>query len=198
MYAGVPPLKSGRAYNKNARDDTLMGDLLFELTEWLRTTQLLEMSLAISETSVNQMMVTNFWAIPIAQFFHILGLGGSFGALLMITMRVFKTSGASMSMADTAARYVPWVWYSLLLLFVSGLFMTIGEPVREFINPIFWIKMCVLVPTLLISLWFLNGVIKKAAVTGVVPGSARGGAVLMIILWCFLMMCGRWIAYAPV
>jgi hypothetical protein len=175
-----------------------MGDFLFNLTEWLRTTPLLEFSLAITETGLNELMVTNFWAIPIAQFFHILGLAGSFGALVMITLRVFGLAGASMSMADTARRYTPWVWWSLLLLLTSGIFMTIGEPVREFINPIFWIKMLTLVFTLLISLWFLNGVIKKASVTGVVPGSARGGAIVMILLWCFLMLCGRWIAYAPV
>lgn len=175
-----------------------MGDLLFELTNWLRSTPLLEFSLGITDWPLNHLLVENFWGIPLTQFVHILALGGSFGAILMLSMRVYGFAGTEISMKIMVERYVPWVWWSLVVLLISGILMTIGEPVREFINPIFWIKMCMLVVTMGVCRWFFGGVLKKAAATNEIPGSARFGAALVIVIWCFLMLCGRWIAYAPV
>ncbi|AKH42202.1 hypothetical protein FHS61_003033 [Altererythrobacter atlanticus] len=175
-----------------------MGDLLYNMTEWLRTTQLVELALWISETPLNLWIVTNFWAIPVLQVIHILSIAGAFGAILMINLRIFGAGGGHLTMLDLSKRYVPWVWWSLLMLAISGSFMIIGEPIRELINPIFWIKMVLLVVAILFSLWFHNGVIKRAEANGSVSSAARGGAIFVIILWCAIIFCGRWIAYAPV
>lgn len=175
-----------------------MGDLLFELTNWLRSTPLLEFSLGITDWSLNHLLVENFWGIPFAQFVHILALAGSFGAILMLSMRVYGFAGNEISMQIMVDRYVPWVWWSLLFLLLSGILMTIGEPVREFINPIFWIKMVALVFTMVFCRWYFSHALKKAAATGTILGSTKFGAGFIILIWCFLMLCGRWIAYAPV
>ncbi|BBC73900.1 conserved hypothetical protein [Altererythrobacter sp. B11] len=175
-----------------------MGDLLYNFTEWLRTTQLVELALWISDTPLNLWIVTHFWAIPVFQVIHILSIAMAFGSILMINLRIFKASGTHLTMLDTARRFVPWIWWSLAFLIVSGVFMIIGEPVRELINPIFWIKMVLVVVAILVSLWFHNGVVKHAEAAGGVSSAARVGAVLVVILWCVIMLCGRWIAYAPV
>ena len=72
-----------------------MGDMLYNFTEWLRSTQLTELSLWIADTGLSNLIVTNFWAIPIIQVFHILSLAAAFGAVFMITLRVFVTSAGS-------------------------------------------------------------------------------------------------------
>ena len=58
-----------------------MGDMLYNFTEWLRSTQLTELSLWIADTGLSNLIVTNFWAIPIIQVFHILSLAAAFGAV---------------------------------------------------------------------------------------------------------------------
>jgi len=174
-----------------------MGDLLFEFTEWLRTTQLVELALWISDTSLSMWIVTHFWAIPIIQVFHILAIAASFASILMINARMFGIAGSS-SMADTANRYIRVLWWALVVLIISGLLMIAGEPVRELINPFFWIKMVLVVFGILITIWFHKGVLKHVAAGRDIVATDKATAVFLVILWMMIMYCGRFIAYAPV
>ena len=178
-----------------------MGDLLFQFTEWLRTTQLVELSIWIGETSLSLAIQTHFWAIPTIQTIHIAAIALTFGSVLMINLRVLGLSGAGASIDQTARRFVPWIWWGLLVLILTGLLMITGEPVRELINPVFWIKMVLVLTAILVSLWFQKAVRRNDAAWESVQGrriAVRTAAVAIILLWLAIMVAGRWIAYAPV
>jgi hypothetical protein len=175
-----------------------MGDLLYSFTEWLRSTWLTEFSLWLSDTSWSQWLDTHFWAIPILQCIHILAIGAAFGAIVMVNLRIYKLAETDRTFAETGHRYVRWIWWSLLVLLITGIGMTIAEPIRELINPVFWIKMPLVVVAVLVSLAFHGRVLRRLA-AGATPGAGtKLTAILIIILWCVIMLCGRWIAYAPV
>lgn len=175
-----------------------MMDMLYQFTEWLRTTPLVELSLWISDTWLCQWIGSNFWAIPILQVFHILSIAAAFGAIVMINLRIFGLAGTDRTFAETERRYVRWIWWALLVLLISGLGMIIGEPIRELINPIFWIKMVLVIFAIFVSLSFHGRVMKRLAGGGEVGGGIKAAALSIIVLWCVIMLCGRWIAYAPV
>lgn len=175
-----------------------MMDLLYQFTEWLRTTPLVEISIWISETSLSAWIGSHFWAIPILQVFHILAIASAFGAILMVNLRIFNLAGTDRTFAETERRYIRWIWWALLVLLISGLGMIIGEPIRELINPIFWIKMVLVIGAIFVSLAFHGRVMRRLAGGGVVSGGTRAAALSIIVLWCVIMLCGRWIAYAPV
>ena len=175
-----------------------MGDLLFEFTEWLRSTQLTELALTISDTSFSLWLQTNFWAIPIIQVVHILSLAAGFGAVLMVTLRLFNLAGTDRTIAETERRYIRWIWVALALLLVSGSGLIVAEPIRELINPIFWIKVALVILVFIASLLFHGRMMRRLSAGGVVSGGTRAASVLIIILWCVTMLAGRWIAYAPV
>ena len=174
-----------------------MGDLLFSFTEWLRTTQVVELALWISDTAASGWIVTHFWAIPIIQCIHILAIAASFASILMINARMLGIAGSS-SIADTANRYIRVLWWALVVLVLSGLGMIIGEPVRELVNPFFWIKMGLVVFGILVSIWFHKGVIKHVTAGRDIVVTDKVTAVFLVILWMMIMYCGRFIAYAPV
>jgi hypothetical protein len=178
-----------------------IGDLLYAFTEWLRGTQLTELSLGIGNTSLSAWIGSHFWAIPVIQTLHILSIAAAFGSVLMINLRILGVTGGTRSLTDTARRYIPWIWWALLALLLTGIGMVIGEPVRELINPIFWIKMGLIVVMIVASLLFQASVRARIAqweVSRDGRAAVRVGAVLIIILWCMIMVAGRWIAYAPV
>lgn len=175
-----------------------MGDMLYNFTEWLRSTQLVEFALWISDTSLSQVIVTNFWSIPIIQVFHILSLAGAFGAVFMVNLRIFNLAGTDRTIAEISQRYIPWLWWSLLVMLISGILLIVGEPIRELINPVFWIKMGLVIAIIVISLAFHGGVLRRLAGGASVTPGIRMAALFIIILWCVTMLCGRWIAYAPV
>jgi hypothetical protein len=178
-----------------------MLDLLFNITDWLRTTFLLEFAFWLTETPLSLFMVENFWNVPIAQVIHIAAIGLAFASLLMMTLRVYEKAGTTLPVSANAARYLPWMWWSLLGIVISGLLMITAEPIRNMVNAVFWIKMVALLIAMLITLRFQASVKTKALAAGdgyVASSGTRTTGLLLVILWCFIMLCGRWIAYVPV
>lgn len=177
-----------------------ISDLLYAFTEWLRTTQLVEFALWISNQSLSLWIGTHFWAIPIMQTLHIFAIAASFSSVLMINLRILGVTGLNRTMNQVVHRYLPWIWWSLAVLIITGIGMIIGEPTRELINPIFWIKMGLVIVAILLSIWFQTKAGRNEAAWNVKGGAVglRAGAVGIILLWCAVMAGGRWIAYAPV
>jgi hypothetical protein len=175
-----------------------MGDLLYHFTEWLRTTQLVELTLYLNDTRASLWLQTHFWAIPILQCIHILSIAAAFGSILMVSLRLFNLAGTERTMAETERRYIRWIWWSLVTLVISGSLLVLSEPIRDLVNPVFWVKMVGVVLAILASLWFHGRVMRRLAAGGQAGPVIKTGAVLIIILWCLIMLGGRWIAYAPV
>ena len=178
-----------------------MVDFLFAFTDWLRTTFLLDLSFWITETSISLFMVENFWMVPIAQVFHILAIGAAFGATLMLSLRVNDKATCGLTVAQAASRYIRWCWWGLAVIAISGFFMLLAEPLRNLINAVFLFKMVFLLVTVVLSLVFYKKVQAQALAGGAgwqASAGTRTTAVLLIVLWLLIMMCGRWIAYVPV
>lgn len=174
-----------------------MEDLLFSLTEWLRTTPMVEFALGLSDTWLSLWIVTHFWTTAILQIIHILAISTAFGAILMINLRLFGVAGMDRTMAETQKRYVRWIWWSLAVLVISGVGLILSDSVRNLINAIFWIKMALVVGAVLASLAFHGRNMQRLAGGGTIGAGTRTAAVFIIILWCAIMVGGRWIAYAP-
>lgn len=173
-----------------------MGDFLYNLTEWLRGTGLSDFALRMSESPLTLWVVTHFWAIPLLQVMHILAIAASFAAVLMINLRVFNLAGHA-TLAETSERYTRVLWWSLVFVVLSGGLMLFGDTVRNLINSIFWIKMCLVVTGILVSIAFAHTMRRQLTDGDVVGGGAKATALFLVILWCVIMLCGRWIAYAP-
>ena len=174
-----------------------MGDLLYNFTEWLRSTQLTELALWISDSGLTLWIVSNFWILPVIQVLHILAIAASFASVLMINARMLGIAGSG-SMAETANRYIRVLWWSLAALVLTGVLMIIAEPVRELINPIFWIKMVLVVFGVTVVIWFHKGVLRHVAAGRDIVAGDKATGLFLVLLWCVIMLCGRWIAYAPV
>jgi len=177
-----------------------MGDFLYELTDKLRGTALVDFSLAVSEWPFSQWVVSQFWAIPILQMVHIFAIAGSFAAVLMLNLRIFHLAGHA-SLAETAARYTKVLWWSLGFVILSGVLMLFGDTVRNLINSVFWIKMILVVLGIVTAIAFANNLGRQYRTTTgdteIVGGGVKVTAIFLALLWCAIMFAGRWIAYAP-
>ena len=177
-----------------------LGDLIFTLGQWLRTTPLTELSLGIQKTWLSHLIVEHFWVVPSIQSVHILAIATVFGSVLMINLRIFQAAGRSRTMTQTVRRYLPFVWWGLLVLLITGIGMIFSDPVRNLTQPVFWTKMILIVFAATVSLWFQDSVRRNVARWELSQNGRvlmRVGAGSVIALWCLIMVCGRWIAYAP-
>jgi hypothetical protein len=186
--------------NKEADAGMAIDDLLYSMTEWLRTTPLPGLSLWIADQPISRAMGTRFLTIPLLQTTHIIAIATAFTAVLMTNLRILGWAGAGQTLAETNRRYRPWIVGALLTLIATGLGLIVAEPVRELINPIFWIKMFMIAGLILLSLAFGALVQRRISQTDTGAaghGAARVGAIALLVLWCLVIVAGRWIAYAP-
>lgn len=178
-----------------------MGEWLFELTEKLRETQLVEFSLWVSDWPFALWLQSNFLAIPGFQTLHIIAIAALFSAVLMLNLRVWGLTGGDQPVEAAYRRYRPWVWAAVAALAATGVILLISEPVRNMVNPIFWMKMAFLSLAVAATLAFQTGVRKRMAdweVSSSGHGALRAGGLAVTLLWCAVITGGRWIAYAPV
>lgn len=157
---------------------------MFEFAEWLGTTPL---SVTIQST---------LWLTPLLQSIHILMIGVVFTIVLVIALRVLGRMRADEPLAEIHARFAPWFWSALGVMLVTGIVLSIGEPVRETHALSFWIKMSLIVVGVVGSVIFSRAVRAAAGPGGeVYSGRARVVAVAAVGMWLFIIFLGRAIAY---
>jgi hypothetical protein len=116
----------------------------------------------------------------------------------MISLRLLGVGASGRSVSRLAETLLPWMWWSLIVLLLTGLLQLIAEPVREIGNTVFWLKMGMLVCVFALNVWFGRTVRARAATWDSAvtrPASARLFAVTSLLLWVGIVLCGRLIAY---
>lgn len=152
----------------------------------------------IEETQLSQTIQVTKWIVPTVQTVHILAIAVVAASALMINLRLIGVLGADQPLKAVTARYLPFVWWPLLILLATGAVMIIGEPPRSLKSPAFQIKMALLVTALIVTGLF-QLVLKRDPAFGDAGGGRRGAAttiaVLSMLLWTGIIFAGRWIAY---
>jgi len=139
------------------------------------------------------------WIVPAVQTLHILGIAAVMGATLFLNLRLLGVTGRDVSVARVSARFLPVVWGALAVLLVTGLVMIAAEPARALLNPVFGLKMLLLLAALVVTC--VTAVIIRRAPEGWPSTPARrrlvrASAVVSSGLWVAILCAGRWIAYA--
>jgi hypothetical protein len=163
-----------------------MHDLLTNLATWIASTRL------------SILFGTTGGLIATSQSIHILAISAVFGSSLMINLRLLGVGASGRSVSRLAQTLLPWIWWSLIALLLTGLLQLIAEPARELGNTVFWLEMGMLVCVLALNVWFGRTVRARAAIwdsAATRPVSARLYAVASLLLWVAIILCGRLIAY---
>lgn len=137
----------------------------------------------------------NSWVIPTIQSIHIVGIAIVLGSVLMMGLRLLGWAGMDQTVRQTTGRFGPWLTGSLWLMLATGILMVIGEPVRELITFSFWLKMLLVAMATLIAVIFLRSARRQEQRWEQPPGTAKWMATLSFLIWLFIIVLGRLIAY---
>jgi hypothetical protein len=147
----------------------------------------------IDHTALSQSIQAAGWVVPTVQTIHILAI-----AALMIDLRLIGVFWANRPMKNVTARFLPLVWWPLLVLLGTGIIMIIAEPARSLKNPAFQLKMGLLVGALIVT-WLFQFFQRRDAGFGEPGARPRAGAatiaIVSMLLWSSIIFAGRWIAY---
>jgi hypothetical protein len=138
------------------------------------------------------------WILPLSQSLHILAVAMLLSSMLLVDLRILGVAAKSETMTQMSHRFAPWVWTSLVLLAATGTLQIIAEPMRTLNgNPMFEVKMLMLAFGIVVLLSFQSSLRRhtsfwddphRRTLTRVLAGSS-------FLLWCAIVITGRWIAY---
>lgn len=159
---------------------------LDSVSAWLAATPL---SVAISGSS---------WLVPTLQSIHILAVSIVMASIAMLDLRLAGFLGREQSLRVLTLRFYPWIWGALAVLVTTGFFQIMAEPSRELLNWIFWTKMGLIVGAVLVTapVRRLLEDCRYRDLPAQKKAIVRTCALLSLLLWTAVLVCGRWIAYA--
>jgi hypothetical protein len=160
--------------------------------------KLREFCVWLDQTPLSQTFQSTDWLVPTLQTVHILSVALIIGAVLMINLRLLGWSNLDLPLDRVCARFLPFIWWPLLALLATGTIMVIGEPARSLQNPVFQLKIALIVVALVATTIFQHRVRRPPAfaTAGVRARGATAIAFFSALLWGGIIVAGRWIAYS--
>ena len=152
----------------------------------------------LASTALSQQIQTTEWIIPATQCVHIVAVAAVVTSALMLDLRLFGVRWQNQTVAAVTQRFVPFIWWSLPVLLASGAILIIAEPARALQNPVFVLKMALLLAAILITLACQLPLRKDAKFWELSSGRRRAAqviAALSLPFWVGIVFAGRWIAY---
>ncbi len=155
----------------------------------------------LQSTAVSQSIQATEWIIPAVQTVHILCVAAVFTSVLMIDLRLLGLRWQDQSLAAVARRFLPFIWWPLPILLATGAILIAAEPARALRNPVFLLKMLLLLAAAGVTLACQMPLRYDPAYWELSTGRRRGAqliAAASLVLWVGIVFAGRWIAYVQV
>jgi hypothetical protein len=154
-----------------------------------------EFSAGLAQTGISRTIQETSWIIPGVQTVHILAIAVVMSSIAMIDARLLGFGAMTRPVSAIAQRYLPWLWSGVLTLFASGSVLIIGEPKRELLSEVFWIKMSLLVCAVLLTAVFQRPLGQHAQYWEHRKLAGRLLGSISLLLWVSILSAGRLIAY---
>jgi len=129
---------------------------------------------------------------------HVLFLMVSLGTLFVIDFRMLGVAFADVPASRLAARLTWPMIIGFTVMFITGILLFYAVPVRSTQSVWFRIKMLLLVAAA-INAWLFHKKMQESVDSWDrairVPDRIRLGALLSLVFWSIIVLCGRFIAY---
>ena len=158
------------------------------LAEWCRWLEYTPVSTAIAES---------IWLFPLIEGSHILAMPLSVGMIVIVDLHLLGLTLVGSGAARVFNEMLRWSKVGFAIMFVTGGLLFMCHAGRAYDNPFFRAKMIFLV------LLGLNAAVYQVVFypqmpqwnAGRTPSGAKFCAVLSLIVWIGVIVCGRTMAY---
>jgi len=152
---------------------------------------------AIEASALGEAMRKWLWLYPSVEIVHIVGIAILVGSIAILDLRLLGLS-RSLPVRRLAAHILPWSIASFALIIPSGLAMFVAHANDLMSNPVFAVKICLILLAGANAGILHAGVFRRAEqwdVDTMPPVAARAAAAASLLLWVSVIACGRLLAY---
>jgi hypothetical protein len=147
------------------------------------------------ETTIGEAIRDSTWLFPVIEACHLLGLGLTVGAVLIVDLRLLGVGLSRQPVAQLSANTEPWLLASLTLMVASGSLLFLSEAIKCYHSFPFWVKMT----SLFLVLLFTFTIRRRVTRTGLASGRPLLGRLTALVslgLWFGVAWGGRWIGFS--
>ena len=156
---------------------------LFFLFEWLDTSFLASIAKAYGGV------------FAVVQMFHLLALALLGGMVLVGDLRLLGILLTNVPSEEVVQNTQRWFSRALVVLVLSGIFMSSAVAKKLYYNEMFWAKMVALAVGIVFVYAVRRPLLRYAHAT-INPWALRMTAVSSITIWFTVAACGRWIGFS--
>ena len=152
---------------------------------------------ALEASGLGQAMRQSLWLFPAVETVHLVGLALLFGSIAVLDLRLLGL-GRGIPVRKLSAHVLPWTAASFALIVPSGLALFVAHASDFLANPLFAVKMGLILLAGVNAGVFHAGAFRRAAdwdVDALPPPAARLAGAISLLLWAGVIACGRFLAY---
>ncbi len=152
----------------------------------------------LSENPLTEFFALSYYSFPVLEVIHVITYGTFFGGMMMLDLRLLGV-GRFISSQQTMRYILRIAWLAFALAIFSGILFFFVTPWEYPVNPIFQIKMLLIVlagANALLMQKFLLVDIAHWDMDLAPPMAVRISAFISLLLWIGVVTCGRLIAYS--
>jgi hypothetical protein len=146
-------------------------------------------------TSLGEAIRDSRWLFPAIESVHLLALAVIGGAVLSMNLRLLGLGLRRQPAAQLWRDTRPWLVGSLTMMLITGMLLFTSEATKLYYHGAFWVKMI----SLLLAMLFTFTVMRKVSLADpgrIRPLWARTAALISLLLWSTVGVCGRWIGFS--
>jgi Family of unknown function (DUF6644) len=147
------------------------------------------------QSSIGEAIRNSVWLFPLIEAFHLVGLGVTAGAVLLVDLRLLGFGLGRQPVSQLAKDAEPWLMGSLVLMFASGIPLFLSESIKCYYSFAFWLKMTSLFLVIVFTFTVRRRMIRTADISAR-PLAGKVVALISLTLWFGVGWGGRWIGFS--
>jgi Family of unknown function (DUF6644) len=145
-------------------------------------------------SAIGEAIRNSLWLVPLIEAFHLVGLGVTAGAVLLVDLRLLGLGLRRYPVSQLAKDAEPWLMGSLTLMFASGFPLFLSEATKCYYSFAFWVKMTSLLLVVIFTFTLRRRVVMADA--SMAPVWGKLAAMVSLALWAGVGWGGRWIGFS--
>jgi len=138
------------------------------------------------------------WAFTTVEVVHVFAVSLVLGTIAIVDLRLLGFASTKRPFAELSRQVLPFTWAAFVLAVIAGLLLFISRATEYFVNPVFWIKMSLIVLAginMMIFEFITVRDVQKWNLNPMPPPRARLAGGLSIACWVLVVVFGRWIGF---
>jgi uncharacterized membrane protein len=139
------------------------------------------------------------WAFTTVEVIHVFAVSMLIGTIAIVDLRLLGLTSTRRPFAELSRKVLPFTWVAFVVVVIAGALLFISRATDYFVNPVFWIKMALIVVAginMMIFEFITVRDVQKWNLDQTPPPAARLAGGISITCWVMVIVLGRLIAFS--